>query len=1274
MAKQTSPKTTLSSASFQLQTLDANSYYNATLSGGTGTSATAHTSIISPLLTTLKGDTLITTGSNSTLLGGAGYDSLIALGKSNYLAAGTGLNTLVGSTVKAYSDTLVGNGHSLLVGRGSNDTFLLNFNGDKISEGLGGINSVRTSINNFSLSDTANHGAGVLNIQNLIYSGAGGATLKGNSLNGSLIGGTTGANSLVAGSGIETLIGGGTPIIHINDTLVGNGKSSLVAGYGNDVLIINTPGDKIYIHPSSIVGGATVTAGTETILTTATKFSLADSITSGIGVLQTSTLAYNGTLTSGTVTLYGNAYSNTIIAAANTSNYLVSGGGYESLVGGGSNDTLVGDKNSTLNGGAGDNTYYVYGQGDVIQDTGSTINGGTVFGYSNGLVPFTYNLAYSGNQTGGITTLEYTGAAAATLMGNGNRDTIIGGIGGSNSLLSGSGGASLVGNGRRDTLNDGGYPSTLSGDSKTTIYIVTNAKDVIQQSVGGNGTILTSLNAYSLSTVAGGESVQNLTYSGASAATLIGNNLSNVLNAGSATSATLISDDLAAGASYGSGGFDTMIGSATGDNLFEIITPSDLGGLTSIQGGLGSDTLHIFSAGALGDNVFGVGSTQFITNVQTLELSSPSAVTLGAAAALTGISTVIGSSGGDSFTQTSLNGNALYLQGGFGGFDFFSVAAGELANDTLLGGDLGSNTLQVIGPDLIDDFSFVNVSSIKTLELSSPSSVLLDIYAQNANISQIVGGSGGDTFNQTVNDPLALTLIGGNSAANTFNIATASELANDFISGGGSGDILSIATAGIISDSTFANVTGIKALSLTSASSVNLGTNAVRAGFSTVISGSGSDTFNASAFTGPLTFNASASTTGTILIGSSSNDLFQVGGANALTGSSIVGGAGIDTLQITQSAPQLLDSCFTQVTGIKALSLTSASSVNLDSHALLAGFTSIVGGSGGDTFNQTVNDPLALTLIGGNSAANTFNIATASELANDFISGGGSGDILSIATAGIISDSTFANVTGIKALSLTSASSVNLGTNAVRAGFSSFVGGTGGDTFTQTVSDTLHLTFVGGNSAANTFNIATALELSNDNISGGTSNNILSLQTGGYITDSTFANVTGIKTLSLTSSTSVILGAEAAGAGFSTIYGGTGSDTFNATGDSSNLTIQGFSGAAAVNKANDSIIGGSGADIFVLANTGDTNNAYGNGGSNVATINNFIAGSSADILQLHDFGGGVGNTGPYAYHTLYGGVGIIDVYNYMGSAQSNEVAVLHITSGTFTWDNNAKFV
>lgn len=796
-------KTTRSAASIDLNKLGPNDYYDATLSGHF-VSATAHSRVLTgtPLL---LGDTLTATGRNSSLFGGAGKDSLVALGSNNYLTSGTGASMLVGTTLRGASTTLQGNGRSSLIGAAGNDVFIVS-EGDKIGGVAGGTNSIRTGINNFSLTDTARRGAGVANVQNLIFTGLGGATLAGNALNGSLIGSTTAANSLIAGTsttsaqlaaaaakGSATLtvtstdglsasqlitgngIPAGTMITSINDmvvtiskaltsslakntsfiatgtstlvggsnsdTLVGNGRSFLIGGGGDDSYIISQSGAGSTARFDKVTESAI--GGTDTARTTIPNFNLADTLRYGSGIANIENLTFNdgGTLISGIVTLAGNTNDNTIIGARNASNFLSSGGGADSLVGGAGNDTLMGNRFSSLNGGDGDNTYYVYSQGDVIQETGiSTVNGSSVIGVSSGLAPFVYDLSASGNQSGAVTRLQYTGASTATLSGGANRNTIIGGLG-TNSLMAGSGIASLVGNSRSDTLNDNRTLSTMSGGLGNDYYLINNIGSWIEEMPGASGGIDTILLGtgssldLSESKFANGTGIENVTYLGISDFYLIGNENSNLLDLSVASNATLrgsFTDDPLISA-----GSDTLIGAQEGNNLFIFVNPNDLA-ISSVNGGRFTDTLQIVGPGNISDQDF--FNTESVEAVQFIASSS---ILLGNNAMDAGLATLFGSDQGDTLNQDAGFTSSLTLLGGEGS-DLYSFADPiQLVANSLIGG-AEIDTLEVRAGGYLDESSFLQVQGIEVLKVSSASTVFLGTTAFSAGITSLVGSNGDD--------------------------------------------------------------------------------------------------------------------------------------------------------------------------------------------------------------------------------------------------------------------------------------------------------------------------------------------------------------------------------------------------------------------------------------------------------------------------------------------------------------------------------------------------
>ena len=774
-----------SAASFDLNKLDPNgtSNYNATLSGNF-VSAVAHNR-------TTTADTLIATGRNSTLLGGAGKDRLVALGSNNFLASGSGAATLVGTTLSGASTTLQGNGRSSLLGNAGNDVFLIS-EGDRIGiiplppSLTGGTDSIRTAINNFSLTDTVRRGEGVVNVQNLIYTGLGGATLTGNAQNGSLIGSTLAANSIISGTGSQTLAGGVG-----NDTLRGNGKSLLIGGAGSDTYIVSQSGSGSSATFDKVV--ESTNAGTDTVRTTLSGFNLADTGRFGAGIANIERLIYDGPAGA---TLTGNILNNTITGGGGN-DLLSSGGGRDSLVGGGGNDTLYGNRLSTLNGGTGSNTYYVFSQDDVIQDAGS---GGSVIGVNSGPSAFRYDLSASGvrQQTSKIARLQYLGASAATLIGNSNKNTIIGGLG-TNSLVSGTGGASLVGNSRSDTLVDTGTTpntaSTMAGGLGNDFYDLNNLNSQIEESpgiTGGIDTILVSSGKsfdLSQSKWANGTGIENLTYGGIADFSMTGNSNANLLDARNSSGATLrgtadsFNDDPLLSA-----GRDTLLGSQGGSNLFLFGNAADLA-ISSIVGGNGSDTLEISGLADISDDSF-----QKMESVEAVRLKSQSSVILGINALDSGLATLQGSDEGDSVTLDEEFTSPLTLIGGVGD-DFYSFADPiQLAANSLSGGG-GSDTLEIRGGGILDETSFQQMEGIDVLRVLEASTILIGASAFSSGISSLFGSDENDNFAASPDSGFDIRgiLMDGNNGDDTLQgFGSIAKSVTDTLTGGSGADLFVI--------------------------------------------------------------------------------------------------------------------------------------------------------------------------------------------------------------------------------------------------------------------------------------------------------------------------------------------------------------------------------------------------------------------------------------------------------------------------------------------------
>ena len=240
------------------------------------------------------------------LSGGAGHDMLDGGAGNDKLTGGSGDDVLDGG---AGDDTLNGGtGADSLIGGSGDDTYVVDNIGDQVTEQPGeGNDTVRSSVS-YTLSN---------DVENIVLTGTGSINATGNAL-GNTLTGNSGANTLNGGEGADVMIGLG----------------------GNDTYIVDDAGD-------TIVEAAA--AGTDTVQTALSAFSLAASD-------NVERLTYTG---SGSFVGTGNSLANTITG----------GSGDDVLDGGAGDDTLNGGTGAdSLIGGSGDDTYVVDNIGDQVTE------------------------------------------------------------------------------------------------------------------------------------------------------------------------------------------------------------------------------------------------------------------------------------------------------------------------------------------------------------------------------------------------------------------------------------------------------------------------------------------------------------------------------------------------------------------------------------------------------------------------------------------------------------------------------------------------------------------------------------------------------------------------------------------------------------------------------------------------------------------------------------------------------------------------------------------
>lgn len=582
-------------------------------------------------------------GFNDFIRGLEGNDKLFGLSGDDWLDGGSGNDILNGGT-----------GNDQMTGGDGNDTYVVDSAIDEVIEfnDASQIDTVQSYID-LSLQD-ALIGNGMW-VENL--------TLLGNA---AFVGTGNFALNVIIGNDLSnTLDGGGAD----------NNIDQLKGGKGDDIYILyeetNIEGDP--------TNGDTIVElskeGTDTVYTEAANHTLA----SNVEVLRfTSSIAHTGTGTGGNDTLVGNSEADVLKGL----------GGNDILDG---SDFELGDdgKVDTLEGGLGNDTYYLFATVDNVIDTGGidTINTDQTT-FSLAAYAQIENLTYRG----GPGAISLTGNALANVIdsGNGSSGTLIGELGNDTYVLRAAGiiideeggegtadkvqtyvdiaslwddvenvdmmGAGnlsvegndlankITGNSGNNTL-DGGNDlrvDTLIGGAGNDTYILRAENDIVVDTIteasgaaGGIDTVESRLNAY---TLAG--NVENLVLYGSSNVLKgTGNGLANIIT-GNSHDNTL----------DGGAGNDILIGGGGNDKLI---------------GGAGNDAVSFA----------GLANGVTISLLDTGPLSDAN----GGFVTLTTIEDIIGTGSAD-----DLRGNALANR--LTGADGNDKLYGEAGNDTLLGG------------------------------------------------------------------------------------------------------------------------------------------------------------------------------------------------------------------------------------------------------------------------------------------------------------------------------------------------------------------------------------------------------------------------------------------------------------------------------------------------------------------------------------------------------------------------------------------------------------
>ncbi|CAO3379224.1 cadherin-like domain-containing protein [Azospirillum argentinense] len=458
---------------------------------------------------------------------GASAFSGIGNSLNNRLSGGIGADTLDGGSG---NDTLDGGGGTdRLIGGDGDDTYIVDSVGDVVVETIdGGFDDVWTTLASYTLGS---------NVEALAFIGNGAFNGNGNGLNNRITGGA-GNDTLTGGAGADTLIGGdGDDRFYFDDA-----DAPLQGGAGFDTAVVQgSVGASLDLAACSIeqaYGGG----GNDSLI--------------GTGALLG--LAINGR--DGDDLILGSAFNDT----------LTGGNGSDTLIAGDGDDVLYIDADDALvSGGAGFDTVYVQGDGNLTLDlTASGIE--RVFsGSGNDIL----------TATGSITLVEINGGAGDDLLVGSAFDDTLRGDAGDDTLFGGAGNDVLVGGGGNNVLFGGAGDDRLYVDTQTASLDGGAGNDTVYARYSGgvtldlsasielfNGSVgsdtVTAVNASSAVELIGGDGDDSLT-GGAYADSLRGDNGNDWLDGGDGN------DTLSGGSGNdiltGGGGNDLLDGGAGDD-------------------------------------------------------------------------------------------------------------------------------------------------------------------------------------------------------------------------------------------------------------------------------------------------------------------------------------------------------------------------------------------------------------------------------------------------------------------------------------------------------------------------------------------------------------------------------------------------------------------------------------------------------------------------------------------------------------------------------------
>jgi len=632
-----------------------------------------------------------------------------------------------------------------------------------------------------------------------------------------------------------------------------------------------------------------------------------------------------------------------------------------------------------------------------------------------------------------------------------------------------------------------------SSDSSGTLE-VTGLKKVVDAEMK-NGTNSLTLTFASGNT--GTADVVNLAVSGQSASTFTANGIetinvnstlvkSNVTLAGSTLAKVTVTGDTEVAVTLPATTLDIDASAATGKVTIDTEAVT-LASITSAKGGAGStDVIKIDEAVTASSKLSKISGFETLAisaavavnldaalaGVSTIDMTKAdaAATTLTLASGYTGATTVniTAGTGADTITNTAnvaltVNGNVadagrVAIAAGTGTTDVLNLYADNTAT-TLLAGVTGVETINILANKTTASTATntittdnANVASGKTLVVNA--SALTNAAAAftfvgsaetdgkfsitgGAGNDAITSGNGGDTIDGGAgNDTVTLgtgadSVLGG--AGNDTIVAGGNLTAADTIDGGDGTDTLSVST--ITSSGAFANVKNVEKIAISTAASFSLSA-PIGSALTLDLSNTSAQTVTlASGYTGDTTviLTGDAGSGDDVINNANVALTVKANEADLVAGSTLTGGTGVDTLEVTAGAGNANLSNVTLFETIKVLpnATTATETVTLDALAAVGAGKSIT---------------IDASALVNSSAAFTLSNVTAS--AGKFVVTGGAGND-SISLSAVTGNATVDGGAGNDSITAGS-------------GSDSLLGGAGNDTFTMAANLTVLDTIDGG--------------------------------------------------------------------------------------------------------------------------------------------------------------------------------------------------------------------